>query len=68
MVTGEIGGSRCAIVFHGDVMNTTLRIENATRTLGRNLLVSENALARMDGAGRTRWSRALQDAGIQPAG
>jgi adenylate cyclase len=50
VVTGEIGGSRRAIVFHGDVMNTTSRIENATRTLGRNVLVSEDALARMEGA------------------
>lgn len=52
VVTGEIGGSRRAIVFHGDVMNTTSRIENATRTLGRNFLVSEDALARLEGAGR----------------
>ena len=52
VVTGEIGGSRRAIVFHGDVMNTTSRIENATRTLGRNYLVSEDALARLEGAGR----------------
>ena len=52
VVTGEIGGSRRAIVFHGDVMNTTSRIENATRTLGRNFLVSEDALSRMEGAGR----------------
>ena len=51
-VSGEIGGSRRAIVFHGDVMNTTSRIENATRTLGRHFLVSEDALARLDGAGR----------------
>ena len=52
VVTGEIGGSRRAIVFHGDVMNTTSRIENATRSLGRNFLVSEDALARMEGAAR----------------
>jgi len=52
VVTGEIGGSRRAIVFHGDVMNTTSRIENATRTLGRNYLVSEDALARMEGTAR----------------
>ena len=50
VVTGEIGGSRRAIVFHGDVMNTTSRIENATRDLGRNFLVSEDALTRLDGA------------------
>ena len=34
VVTGEAGGSRRAIVFHGDVMNATSRIENLTRTLG----------------------------------
>ncbi len=50
VVTGEIGGSRRAIVFHGDVMNTTSRIENATRELGRNFLVSEEALTRLDDA------------------
>lgn len=61
VVTGEIGGSRRAIVFHGDVMNATSRIENATRTLGRNYLVSEDALARMQGSGRY----ALEDLGPQ---
>jgi len=49
VVTGEAGGSRRAIVFHGDVMNTTSRIENLTRTLGHPFLVSEDALARMQG-------------------
>jgi len=52
VVTGEIGGSRRAIVFHGDVMNTTSRIENLTRALGRNFLVSEDALRRLEGAAR----------------
>jgi class 3 adenylate cyclase len=33
-------------------MNTTSRIENATRTLGRNFLVSEDALARLESTGR----------------
>jgi len=50
VVTGEIGGSRRAIVFHGDVMNTTSRIENVTRDIGRPFLVSEDALQRLDGA------------------
>ena len=61
VVTGEIGGSRRAIVFHGDVMNTTSRIENATRELGRPFLVSEEALKRLDGAERYR----LDDLGPQ---
>jgi len=50
VVTGEIGGSRRAIVYHGDTMNTTSRIENATRALGREFLVSEEALRRLQGA------------------
>lgn len=61
VVTGEIGGSRRAIVFHGDVMNTTSRIENATRALGRNILVSEDALSRMEGVERY----APEDLGLQ---
>jgi adenylate cyclase len=48
VITGEVGGSRRAIVFHGDVMNTTSRLENATRELGRPFLVSEDALIRLD--------------------
>jgi len=49
VITGEVGGSRRAIVFHGDVMNTTSRLENATRDLGRLFLVSEDAMNRLDG-------------------
>jgi adenylate cyclase len=60
-ITGEIGGSKRAIVFHGDVMNTTSRIENATRELGRPFLVSEDALRRLDGAN----GYALEDLGPQ---
>lgn len=52
VVTGETGGSRRAIVFHGDVLNTTSRIENATRDLQRPFLVSEDALRRMDSVER----------------
>jgi adenylate cyclase len=61
VVTGEAGGSRRAIVFHGDVMNTTSRIENLTRTLGRAFLVSEDALARLQDA----QAYALEDLGLQ---
>jgi len=49
VITGEIGGSRRAIVFHGDVMNTTSRIENATRELQQSFLISEDALQRLQG-------------------
>lgn len=61
VITGEVGGSRRAIVFHGDVMNTTSRIENATRELGRLFLVSEDALARVEG----REAYVLEDLGPQ---
>lgn len=50
VITGEVGGSRRAIVFHGDVMNTTSRIENATRDLKRSFLVSGDALSRIEGS------------------
>jgi adenylate cyclase len=49
VIAGEVGGSRRAIVFHGDVMNTASRLENATRELQRSFLVSEDALSRLDG-------------------
>ena len=49
VIAGEVGSSRRAIVFHGDVMNTTSRIEQATRELDRPCLVSEDAVMRMDG-------------------
>ena len=62
VVTGEIGGSRRAIVFHGDVMNTTSRIENATRDLGRPFLVSEDALSLFAGA---KEGYVLEDLGPQ---
>ena len=61
VVTGETGGTRRAIVFHGDVMNTTSRIENATRSLGRPFLVSEDALRRMEGT----QGYPLEDLGLQ---
>lgn len=61
VVTGEAGGSRRAIVFHGDVMNATSRIENLTRTLGHPFLVSEDARARMAGT----ETYAFTDLGLQ---
>jgi adenylate cyclase len=47
VITGEVGGSRRAIVYHGDVMNTTSRIEQATRDLERQFLVSGDAMERL---------------------
>lgn len=61
VVSGEVGESRRAIVFHGDVVNTTARLEQATRDLGRRFLVSADALDRLalDGG------YALEDLGPQ---
>ena len=61
VVTGETGGSRRAIVFNGDVMNTTSRLEGATRSLSRPFLVSEDALRQLEGAA----GYALEDLGLQ---
>jgi len=47
VIAGEVGGSRRAIVYHGDVMNTTSRIEQATRDLERQFLASGDALERL---------------------
>lgn len=61
VITGEVGGSRRAIVYHGDVMNTTARIEQATRDLGRRLLASEEAVTRLEGLGGFE----LEDLGLR---
>ena len=61
VITGEVGGSRRSIVFHGDVMNTTSRIENATRDLKRPFLASEDAVRRLEGM----ENYALEDLGPQ---
>src|SRR5262245_32841790 len=47
VIAGEVGGSRRAIVYHGDVMNTTSRMEQATRDLDRQFLASSDALERL---------------------
>ncbi len=45
VIAGEVGQVRRAIVFHGDVMNTTGRLEQATRELGCLFIASAEALA-----------------------
>ena len=52
VIRGEIGDSKRDIVFHGDVMNTAARMEQVTRDLDRQFLVSADALNRLAGAGR----------------
>jgi adenylate cyclase len=44
VIAGEVGVWRRAIVFHGDVMNTASRLENATREVGRRFIASAEAL------------------------
>ena len=48
VIAGEVGQVRRAIVFHGDVMNTTGRLEQATREVGCLFIVSAEALASFD--------------------
>ncbi|MCW5643944.1 MAG: adenylate/guanylate cyclase domain-containing protein [Rhodoferax sp.] len=45
VIAGEVGQVRRAIVFHGDVMNTTGRLEQATREVGCSFIASAQALA-----------------------
>lgn len=52
VVVGEVGAEKRQIVVLGDLVNTAARIENEARTLGVDLLVSEEFLRHMDaGAG-----------------
>jgi adenylate cyclase len=51
VIIGEIGESKRDIVFHGDVMNTAARLEQATRDLDRRFLVSADAITRLEGLG-----------------
>ena len=47
VISGEVGDTKREIVFHGDVMNTTARLEQATRDLDRRFLISADALSRL---------------------
>ncbi|HLX82033.1 MAG TPA: adenylate/guanylate cyclase domain-containing protein [Burkholderiales bacterium] len=44
VIAGEVGEQRRAIVFHGDVMNTASRLEQATRDQGVRFIASAAAL------------------------
>jgi adenylate cyclase len=48
VISGEVGKSKREVVFHGDVMNTTSRLEHLTRDLDRQFIVSAEALARLE--------------------
>ena len=45
VIAGEVGVQRRAIVYHGDVMNTASRLEQATRDLGEQFIVSADAMS-----------------------
>jgi adenylate cyclase len=49
VVAGEVGESKREIVFHGDVMNATARLEQTARELGHQLLVSGQARGLLTG-------------------
>lgn len=49
VIVGEVGGRRRDSVFHGDVMNTTARLEQIARELDRRLVISAAAMSRLDG-------------------
>ena len=52
VVTGEVGESKREIVFHGDVMNATARLEQAAREFGHQLLASGEARSLLLNVGR----------------
>jgi len=51
VIAGEVGEMRRAIVYHGDVMNTASRLEQATRDLGCRFIASADAVAALDAPG-----------------
>ena len=51
VVAGEMGVVKQAIVFLGDTVNTTARIETACKELGGPLLASEELVNGLDASG-----------------
>src|SRR5215468_1160218 len=47
VVVGEVGGRKRDIVFHGDAMNTTSRLEHLARELDQRLVTSDDAWHRL---------------------
>ena len=48
VIAGEVGEQRRAIVFHGDVMNTASRLEQATRDAGVRFIASNAAIEALE--------------------
>jgi adenylate cyclase len=60
-VVGEVGGRKRDIVFHGDVMNTTSRLEQVARELDKPFVASADAWQRL--AVDDRWK--VEDLGAR---
>jgi adenylate cyclase len=48
VVAGECGDAKLAIVYLGDTLNTAARIEETAKAIGRDCLISDALLARID--------------------
>ena len=48
VVAGECGDAKLAIVYLGDTLNTAARIEETAKAIGRDCLISDALLARLD--------------------
>ena len=55
-VTGELGYTKREIAYMGDVLNTTARIQEACKSYGKSLLISEAILERIPGKNRFNFS------------
>jgi adenylate cyclase len=51
-VVGEVGDSKKEIVFHGDVLNTTSRIQAQAKSLNKPLLISEDLFLVLNSEGQ----------------
>lgn len=52
VITGEIGDIKKDIVYHGDTVNTSSRIQYECNTYGKLLLISETLLSRLNTKGK----------------
>lgn len=52
VITGEIGDIKKDIVYHGDTVNTSSRIQYECNTYGKSLLASEKLIDRLDIQGK----------------
>ena len=66
VIAGEVGIWRRAIVYHGDVMNTASRLENATREVGARFIASQEALQALGQPEAISKVAACRDLGALP--